>query len=489
MHRADSDRTRRRPWRKRARIAVVVVVATAQLSCETLEKTLPYLIVAGGAIASVVAFNYLSDCSNTYAVCTAGPDGTMERDMGYTEQVLLMIGTITTVGGAAADYWSEQREKQRELAKLEDAEKKVEDDYQSLAAGGAPPPANAWGSAAAAAPPPPPARWGYAAGAQPPAPAPAPAWGQAGAQPSYPPPQPPPQGYPPQGGYAQPYPPPQGYPPQQPYPPQQGYPPQPGYPPPQGGYAQQPYPPPQGYPPQPGYPPPQGYPPQPGYPPPQAYAQAPGPWGDYVQARSGDAPLALETAVLKKSGEGAVAVPDSDILFDGIGESIKDEFQVLFRPNQASHVYVIGVDAVGRVQPLFPPQYPDRSNPIAAGESILLPGENNWYQLDQFTGLQHIYFYVSPARNEWLEKQLSVFSWKAAPPPKGANGEIRYVSVPTILQYSGGQGGTQARGIIQPQNGEVARVPGNLRLDIPTVRVTGTAVGEPLVVTRMFSHQ
>lgn len=447
MKRLDTDGERRRHWRKRARVAVVVLATSGQLSCETIEKVLPYAIVAGGAIASVVAFNYLSDCSNEYAVCTEGLDGKMERDIGYTEQVLLMIGTITTVGGAAADYWAEHREKQRELAKLEEAEQKVEYDYQQLQAGGAPPPpVNAWGTAYGA-PPPQPVRWG-APGSE------SAGWAQAGAQPAYPPS----GGYPPPGAY----PPPQG-----------------GYPPPQGGY-----PPPQG-----GYPPPQGgYPPPAAYPAPQGAYPPQSPWGDYVQPRSGEAPIALETALLKKVGAGALPVPDSDILFDGIGESIRDEFRVLFRPNQQSHVYVIGVDAVGRVQPLFPPSFPDRANPVLPGESILLPGADSWYQLDQYTGLQHVYFYVSPTRNEWLEKQMAVFAWKKAPQPKGSNGEIHYVSIPTILQFSAGQG-TQGRGILEPETGEIARIPGTLRLDIPTTRVSAPGAGEPLVVTRVFQHQ
>jgi hypothetical protein len=207
-----------------------------------------------------------------------------------------------------------------------------------------------------------------------------------------------------------------------------------------------------------------------------------------VQTRSGVAPLALETALIKKEGAGAVPVLDGDVLFDGIGESIENQFRVLFRPNQQSHVYVVGVDAVGRVQPLFPPSFPDRTNPVLPGESVLLPGGDSWYKLDQYTGLQHIYFYVSPERNEWLEKQLSVFAWRKPPKPRGANGEIHYVSEPTILQYTGGDG-TRARGIIQPETGEIARIPGDLRVEIPTLRVTATAVGQPLVVTRIFQHE
>jgi hypothetical protein len=83
---------------------------------------------------------------------------------------------------------------------------------------------------------------------------------------------------------------------------------------------------------------------------------------------------------------------------------------------------------------------------------------------------------------------MSVFAWRPAPEPRGANGEIHYVSEPTILQYSGG-GDTRTRGLIKPETGDIARVPGQVRLDIPTLRVTGTTAGQPLVVTRVFLHQ
>ncbi len=173
------------------------------------------------------------------------------------------------------------------------------------------------------------------------------------------------------------------------------------------------------------------------------------------------------------------------MLFDGIGESIRDEFRVLFRPNQPAYIYVVGVDAVGRVQTLFPSEFPDRTNPVQAGERILIPGGESWYQLDRYIGLQHIYFYVSPVPDASLERQLAIFAAKPAPDPVGANGEIHYVSVPTILQF----GRMQRRGIVTPVSGEIARLPDSAGLEIPTQLVAADVAGEPLVATRIFQHE
>ncbi len=422
MLRASTDPTRspagptgpRSSFFRRAAIVTIVALSVGAVSCRSIEKSLPYLVVAGGAIASVVALNYLSDCTSEWAVCSADPfTGEEVRDLGYTEQVLMMIGTITTVGGAAADYWVEAREKQRELARLDEVEQRVEQEYAQLQGG---PPVSAWGAPPQASPGA--TRWGQA-------PSQNPGYGWAQAQPN-------PQGAPPYGG-----------------PPGSGAP---------GAGAQ-------------------AMPPQAGGPP---HGMPKG-----VQPRSFSEPMAIDTALLKRAGNQAIPVPDNDILFDGIGESIRDEFRVLFSPNQEAWVYVVGIDAVGRAQPLYPQRFPDDSNPIRPGEKVLLPSGDDWYGLDQYTGLQHVYFYVSPERDENLEKQFAVLASKPPPEPSRVNGQVFYVDTPTVLQY----GRTRTKGLVLPTAGSALRIPGDAAIEIPTARVTGTVPGEPIVATRVFQHQ
>ena len=393
---------------RRAAIVTILVISVSFLSCRTLEKALPYLVVAGGAIASVVVLNYLSDCTSEWAVCSLDPfTGDEVRDLGYTEQVLMMIGTITTVGGVAADYWVGQREKQRELARLEEVEQRVRQEYAQLQNG---PPVTAWGAPPQSSPGA--TRWGEA-----PSQNPGIGWAQAQQNPQ------------------------QGPPPGSPY----------------GAGV-------------------------PAGPPPDASSQG---LAMGVQPRSASEPMAVDTALLKRAGNKAVPIPDNDILFDGIGESIRDEFRVLFSPNQEAWVYVVGIDAVGRAQPLYPQSFPDHDNPIRPGEKVLLPSGDTWYGLDEYTGLQHVYFYVSPERNETLETQLTVLASRPPPEPTRVDGQVFYVNAPTLLQY----GRTRIKGIVLPTEGTALRIPGDAAIEIPTVRVSGTVPGEPLVATRVFQHQ
>jgi type II secretory pathway pseudopilin PulG len=408
----------RRSKLHRFRVALVVLLASSFLSCRTVEKMLPYIIVAGGAIASVVALNFLSDCTSSWAVCVDDGAGGLVRDVGYSEQVLLMIGTMTTVAGAAADYYVDQREKARELIELEKVENKVEQDYAALQQQQAAPPANQWGNA-----------WGAPAAVEPAR------WGKAGTE------------------YADPY----------------------------------------------GTPPPPGYGPPPGQAPPQgAPAPAASPWGDKYaggttsksaglgSAPSGQ-PLALDTALLKDVGGRWVAVLDNDVLYDGRGEATADRFRVYFSPSEDAHVYVVGVDAVGRVQPLYPRRFPDRSNPIRAGEKVLLPDASGAYGLDEFAGLQHIYFYAGRAPNPQLEKQLALFAAKPPPQPAGiaTGGNVYVVSEPAQPR------GVQGRGLTGVGPGDEVRIPaGAAGFDaVFPLRASAADAASDLVTMRYFQHQ
>lgn len=395
--------------RRTLRTLLLVGVVSTALSCETIERVAPYLVVAGGAIASVVALNYLGDCGNEWAGCVDGVQAA-----GYAEQVLVMIGTLTTVAGVGADYWSEKRQEARELARLEDVQAQIERDYQQAQSSGG----QGWGSTAgaqgwAAAPQSGPARWGTA--------------------------------------FA---------------------PPQPGGPPPSWQSAA----------------------PQPAGGPPPDPSAAQAPWdGQYVdnswQGKSGDpnSPLSLGVALMKRvvdtDGVRGIAIANGDVLFDGVGENFADRFRLVFSPDDDSFVYVVGVDAVGRVQPLYPRVFPDATNPVRAGERILLPSADEWYGLDSFEGLQHIYFYASKVRNRDIERQLTIFASKPPPDPAGRDGRIYSVSSPTLPDI------LQARGITGTEAGEVTRIPAEDQEYEVTLEPFHALPGRPLMAARYFDHQ
>jgi hypothetical protein len=392
----------RRGAAKNARrgVALLLALTIGVGACKSIEKALPYLIVAGGAIASVVALNFLSSCGKGWAVCHTDSFGNDVLDSGYSTQVLLTIGTLTTVAGAAADYFVDQRQKKRELADLEKADHAVEQQYAGLQA--AQPQGNAAGWTSWGSPPPgsEPARWGNVA--------PTPAFQQSA------------------GG--------------------------------ESGWQ------------------------QPG---------SENPWGDKygssgVTPRSADAPLAIDVAMIKRAfvagQERMVPFNDGAVLLDGRGENVEDRFRVYFSPTADAYVYVVGVDAVGRVQPLFPRRFPDQTNPIRAGERVLLPDGTNWYGLDEYSGIQHIFVRVSPEPLHDLEMQLTLFA--ANPPPSlPTTGKIF-----TVSQAMQADAKVQGRGITGTDVEPVKLPPEIGDLEFVPLRVEAQAGTDEVATVRYFQH-
>ncbi len=388
---------------KRARrgVALVLALSLAIGACQSIEKALPYLIVAGGAIASVVALNFLSDCGSKWAVCHADGFGNSVLDSGYTQQVLLTIGTLTTVAGATADYFVDQRQKRRELADLEKADQAVEQQYAALQT--AQPQGNAGGWTTSWGSPPPgnePARWGSTA--------PTPAFQQSA------------------GG--------------------------------ESSWQQ---------------------------------AGSENPWGDKygnseVMPRTASAPLAIDVALIKRAfvagQERMIPFDDGAVLLDGRGENVEDRFRVFFSPTADAYVYIVGVDAVGRVQPLFPRRFPDQTNPIRAGERVLLPDGTNWYGLDEYNGIQHIFVRVSREPIRDLEMQLTLFA--ANPPPSlPTTGKIF-----TVSQAMQADAKVQGRGITGTDVEPVKLPPEIGDLEFVPLRVEAQAGTEEVATVRYFQH-
>lgn len=219
------------------------------------------------------------------------------------------------------------------------------------------------------------------------------------------------------------------------------------------------------------------------------------PWGErYARARElppgvmtrSSEPIALDTALLRRvvvdGEEQAVAFEDSETLFNSHdGQREADRFRVFFSPNQDAYVYVVAVDSIARVQPIFPRELPPRG-PIAADAEVFLPSPDGWYGLDQYTGLQHIYFYVSEKRHHKLEALLYGFASK--PPPEPTEGTIYTVREPTIIENNAVRG-RGLTGLAPPRLVEVETGEGRSQEILTSSATTGTP-GEDLVITRVF---
>jgi hypothetical protein len=289
--------------------------------------------------------------------------------------------------------------------------------------------------------------------------------------------------YPQQGQQAEAYPNNQnGYSNQNPYPNQAPYPNQTPYP------AQgQPYPDPsypmdqQGQ----SYPTPYG---NPEMAPAPAYPNQPQGSPDYQTAQSGMAqptatPISLDVLLVKKHMVNGVRsylpIKDGDTLFDGRGNpQAGDKFRVMFRANTDGYVYVIAVDGSAWAQGIFPTAASPFANPVKAGQQYLLPEGNNWFSLDQFKGIETIFFVASHGRRPDIEQILTTITGRERHPAE----KPMAVSEPAIIPngYSGARPGSAPFAFKTSQRSQQEL--------LPTTYFVKTA-REDLRITRWFRHQ
>ncbi|MDH5585624.1 MAG: DUF4384 domain-containing protein, partial [Nitrospirota bacterium] len=309
-------------------------------------------------------------------------------------------------------------------------------------------------------------------------------YGQQPAQPGYP-----------NDPYAQP-----GY-PQDPYgqqPAQPGYPndpyAQPGYP--QDPYGQQPT--------QPGYPndpyAPPGYPQdpyaqqpaQPGYPnDPYAqpgYPQDPNaPSGYSDQGGTVGVPIGMDVALVKKAimngAETMIPIKDGDVLKDGRGNAqAGDKFRIMFRANSDCYVYVIAIDGSAWAQGLFPSLTSPFANPVKKGQQYIIPESNNWLSLDQFKGIETLFFVASPDKRQDIEDILASIAGRERHP----KATPQQVTEAPIIPAGFHRSQTGATPFIIGQG--LPKAPGQDQGLIPTTYFTQKA-GEALRITRWFRHE
>ncbi len=275
--------------------------------------------------------------------------------------------------------------------------------------------------------------------------------------------------------------------------PNQGY----GYDPNAGGYAQgqgRPYPSNQG---PPGYDPNRGYPEQPGQAPyegnpnqgygydPNAggYAQRQGsPYSDN-HPQPNPEPISLDVLLTKKHVVNGVPsylpIRDGDILRDGRGDpQAGDKFRIMFRAKTQCYVYVIAIDGSAWAQGVFPPPGNPFANPVKPGQQVVIPEGSNWFSLDQYKGIETIFFVASQERRPDLEQILTKITGRERHPGE----KPASVTEPAIIPrgYSGAKASRSPFALHTSQ--------GQQHELIPTTFFVQTA-GEALRVTRWFRHQ
>lgn len=127
--------------------------------------------------------------------------------------------------------------------------------------------------------------------------------------------------------------------------------------------------------------------------------------------RGGDSgPLTLDVAVLKEGRVNGRFVPvpvkDGAVLRDGHGDPQGgDNLKISFRSNRKAWVYVVGVDATGWVSPIFPQE--GLGNPVGPGSEVVIPEGDRWFPLDEYRGIETLYFLASYQPRPDLENLLA----------------------------------------------------------------------------------
>ena len=194
-------------------------------------------------------------------------------------------------------------------------------------------------------------------------------------------------------------------------------------------------------------------------------------------------PIELDVSVLKEaqlaSGEWRpIEIED--------GDSVQQEELVKFlvRSKAPVYLYIIGVDATGYVQALFPNDDEDfsvsHSNPIQANVLYNFPDGSEWFELDEYKGIQTLYFVAAYEQQPKIEKALAKLATYGRPElPK----DVETMSEPDVVERG------FARKRQSRQSAEVT-TQDNRRHDVQPVKfLADMDAGVGMVITRYFLHE
>lgn len=251
------------------------------------------------------------------------------------------------------------------------------------------------------------------------------------------------------------------------------------------------------------YPASSSYPAQPDpYPPAAANSQSPYPSSPYPSAQSltpapqaspypsayGSPAIVLEATILAQRASDRAArrtdpvpIQDGETLRDGGSDPRKgDVIKVSFRANCDCYIYVIGADATGYIARIFPDPASSQSNPVQANRQYVVPEGTQWYGLDQYKGVEQVFFVASRAPRADIEGPLSqlVQTPRTAPPQN-----FRAVREAAASDAT--------RGLVKVQMGTPSTVQGESgqRYAFTPQAFASQGGADDVVVTRWFNHQ
>jgi hypothetical protein len=199
-----------------------------------------------------------------------------------------------------------------------------------------------------------------------------------------------------------------------------------------------------------------------------------------VQAVEG---LQLDVALVKKTlvngAETLLPIKDGEVLKDGRGNAkAGDKFRIMFRAKTDCYVYVIAIDGSAWAQGVFPSITSPFANPVKQGQQYVIPENNNWFSLDQFKGIETVFFVASPEKRQDIEDILASIAGRERHP----KAKPQPVTEPPIIPAGFHRSQQSATPFTISQDGSSEQ---GL---MPTTYFTQKA-GEALRVTRWFRHE
>ena len=193
-------------------------------------------------------------------------------------------------------------------------------------------------------------------------------------------------------------------------------------------------------------------------------------------------PIGLQVALLKqviKDGQKTVAImEDGEPLKDGRGDpAAGDKFKLVFQPDADGHVYIVSIDGSGWAQGLFPGPQSTASNPVSKDQIYVLPEGNNWFSLDQYRGIETIYFVASYQRRPDIEESLKTITGRERP----ATAVPQQVTEPAVIPGGYGSSAPGKVTTIKADSGKANQV--------SLTAFQSRQPNEDLRVTRWFKHE
>jgi len=195
-------------------------------------------------------------------------------------------------------------------------------------------------------------------------------------------------------------------------------------------------------------------------------------------------PLSLDIAVLAQRSAADANTPpipinDGDTLYSIPGDPLAgDKIKISFKANADCYVYVVGIDATGYVASIFPDASSNLINPVSPDRNYLVPGEAEWYGLDDYKGIEEIYFIASYNRRLDLERIIKMLSEQERTVPTN----YQNVQVAAVIP--------QTRGLVKVKTGSPAKVKSSFGSEHsykPTTFIANSQNAD-LTITRWFNH-